>query len=425
MDVRIVEGRVHVVEHAERAGPVVEDREEQGQSRERPLPAGHERHSLEALTPRLRHQFDAQLQGVFFALLGRHHAELGAPALEEPLEDLGEVPVDLVERFLETLLRGAGHATQRPVEIPHGLNEVVVLAPEELQALLQLSVLVIRDEVDRAHALELGRELFVARLHGLDVSRGVMRSEEQVGALDGVAAAGILEQLFPSHAHFRLPEAGPVDARAPGIRRAVGPAHLPFLRLPVVEAPAVLFGEHSHVTLLGVALRAHLARALVRAGLLAAEILAPLEELRAPARCLLEARSALVPDLAQAVDLPAQGLDALEHRGEVDTAGRDLADNGRLACLIGFEAAPEGRHLPLDIALARRHLGHPRLESLELLARGGRLRDELPPFRPQRLEVAPYPIGLAPGRLDVLLAGETRGLLRMDGYLQHLLAGPE
>src|SRR5215813_7751282 len=139
----------------------------------------------------------------------------------------------------------------------------------------------------------------------------------------------------------------------------------------------------------------------------------------------LASRSALVPDLAQAVDLPAQSLDALEHRGEVDTAGRDLADNGRLGCLIGFDAAPEGRHLPLDIALARRHLGHARLESLELLARGGRLRDELLPFRPQRLEVAPYPIGLAPGRLDVFFAGEARGLLRMDGYLQQLLTGPE
>src|SRR6185503_6271409 len=42
VDVRVVEGRVDLVQDAERARPEVEDREEQGQPREGPLTAGHQ-----------------------------------------------------------------------------------------------------------------------------------------------------------------------------------------------------------------------------------------------------------------------------------------------------------------------------------------------------------------------------------------------
>ena len=78
--------------------------------------------------------------------------------------------VDFLEGFLEALLRGAGHAAKGAVEILHRLDQIVVLAAKELQALLELAVLVVRHQVDGAHAFELCPELLVSRLDVLKIA---------------------------------------------------------------------------------------------------------------------------------------------------------------------------------------------------------------------------------------------------------------
>ena len=54
-------------------GRIVEDREEQGESGERPLAARHQRHRLQALAAGLGHQLHAGVERVS-ALLGLHQS---------------------------------------------------------------------------------------------------------------------------------------------------------------------------------------------------------------------------------------------------------------------------------------------------------------------------------------------------------------
>src|SRR5262249_13071787 len=140
VDVRVIERGVHLVQEAERARPVVEDREEQRQPGERLLAAREERNRLEALAARLSDHLDPGLERV--AALGRlHQTQLGAPALEEPREEALEVPVDLLEGLEEPLLRGPRHPAERLLEVAHRRSEVVVLGAQETEPLVELAIL--------------------------------------------------------------------------------------------------------------------------------------------------------------------------------------------------------------------------------------------------------------------------------------------
>src|SRR2546428_7862047 len=113
------------------------------------------------------------------ALLGLAEPELGPATLEEALEELLEVAVDLLEGLGETLLRGARHATQRLFKVLDGADEVVVLCLEEPEPLVELTVLVVGDEVhgsDRGHLL---LELDDPPPHRLEVAGGVVPGGER------------------------------------------------------------------------------------------------------------------------------------------------------------------------------------------------------------------------------------------------------
>ena len=58
------------------------------------------------------------------------------------------MPVDLLERLHETVLRRAGHTTERLVEILDRRREIVVLRSKERQPLVELAVLVVGNQVD-------------------------------------------------------------------------------------------------------------------------------------------------------------------------------------------------------------------------------------------------------------------------------------
>src|SRR5213594_3980299 len=135
-----------------------------------------------------------------------------------------------------------------------------------------------------------------------------------------MTAARFLEQLLAPHPTFRLPEIELVDARDQAVEVPMGLPHLAFRRLPLVEAPCMFLGEDGHVPLLPIALGPDFARAIVGPSLLAAQLLAPLQELPPAVRSLLEPDSTLDADLAETVDFAPQRLHALEHRGELDAA---------------------------------------------------------------------------------------------------------
>src|SRR5882724_1553107 len=425
VDVRVVERSIHLVEDAEGTGAIVEDREEQGQPGESTLPARHERDGLKPLAPRLSHELDPQLERIVLPFLRRHHAELRPAAFEEPLENSREVAVDLLERLLEALLGGACHATKRAVEVLHRLDEIVVLAAEKFEPLLELAVLVVCHEVDRAHPLELGPQFLVPRLDTLEISRRIVGGEQHLRALHRVTAAGLLEELFAPDPTFCLFEIQLVDARDQAVEITVGLPHSALDRLPLVETPRVFLGEHRHIPLFAIALGSDFTRALVSASLLATQLLATLEKLRPSVRRFLEASAAFHAYLAQAVDFASQRFHAFQHRGEIDTACCGVGDDGRLLHLIGLEPGPKRRHLPLDVAFARGDEGHAVFESLELPSGRARLTLQLATFRLEGFQMPPHSFRLTVSRLDVLLAGEAGCFLSMNRDLQNFLAAAE
>src|SRR5262249_59792659 len=148
-----------------------------------------------------------------------------------------------------------GHAAQRGIESLHGLDEIVMLAAEELEPLLQLSVLVVRDQVDGAHALELLAQLFVAKAHRLQITGGVVGSEQRVGTVYGVATSRLLKKLLAAHAALGLLQVELVDARHEAVQGAVSLAQLVLHGLSLIEAAPMLLRQHRPVPLPAIALR--------------------------------------------------------------------------------------------------------------------------------------------------------------------------
>src|SRR3972149_2070049 len=127
----------------------------------------------------------------------------------------------------------------------------------------------------------------------------------------------------------------------------------------------MLLRQHGDIPLLAVALRPDFARPLVGPALLPRQVPAPVKNLGAPDPGFIETRPTLDLKLAQAVDLASERLDALENGGEVDTTGRRGNYDGRLARLVGLEALPQRRHLPLDGRLTGCHLSQPPVQGLD------------------------------------------------------------
>src|SRR6266568_6251314 len=93
LQVGVVQGRFHLVEHVERRGAGFEDREEVGDGGQRPLPAGQQRQPLDLLARRARLDLDAG--GEHVVGFGQHQVALaaGEQAAEQVLELAGGVGV--------------------------------------------------------------------------------------------------------------------------------------------------------------------------------------------------------------------------------------------------------------------------------------------------------------------------------------------
>src|SRR5262249_35683425 len=163
---------------AEGARAEVEDGEEQRQAGESALAAREQRDGLEALAARLRHELDPGVERVA-ARLGLDQPQLGTASLEEPLEESAEVTVDLFERLDEAVLRRARHAAQRLVQVLDRRREIVVLSAQEREPLVELAILVVGDQVDRADRGQSLVELGHAGARRIEIARGVVRGKQR------------------------------------------------------------------------------------------------------------------------------------------------------------------------------------------------------------------------------------------------------
>ena len=154
---------------------------------------------------RTRDDVDAAFQHVAFV----HEQQVRLPAAEHLDEQRPEIFTDLSESIGKHLLRLRVDAVDHLQQLLLGLNEVVILAAEELVALFGLLVFVNGDEIDRPHfidALPQGGHLL---RHGIPVGRGAagghfLRSQSpdpgrtlvRDGDSDALAANGVQVHLI-------------------------------------------------------------------------------------------------------------------------------------------------------------------------------------------------------------------------------------
>ena len=103
VDVRFVQRRVQLVQHAERAGLDLVDREQQRHGGHGLLAAGEQRDGLQLLAGRAGDDVDAALQHVVLV----REDQVGFAAAEDLGEHDAEVVADLVEGLGEHLLASA------------------------------------------------------------------------------------------------------------------------------------------------------------------------------------------------------------------------------------------------------------------------------------------------------------------------------
>ena len=371
MDVGIVERRVHLVEHAEWARAEVEDREQEGQSGQGALTTGEQRHGLQALAPRLRHQVDARVEGIA-AFFGLHEPQLRAAAFEQPLEDLREVAVDLLEGLDEAFLRGVRHSPQRLLEVLDRRGEVVVLCAQKREPLVELAILLVGDEVDGADGGQFLRELSHPLAKRREVPVGIVAGQQR-GRIHAVRPLGVERQLLASDTPLGRLQLEFVHRAHQAMEIALGRAQLLLDAAQPVQERLVGFRRLARRRLRAVAVHRHVARCRIRALPLLLQPHPPLAELLLPGLPLLEALGEIGLHLVGAHELPPEGLDALTDRADLDPARGELghqrgllglsvlesvADSANRALVRGFRLAcrrdallESGQHRPCLVGL--------------------------------------------------------------------------
>ena len=253
------------------------------------------------------------------------------------------------------------------------------------------------------------------------VSPGIVRAGQGLGALHRVAPPRFLEQLLPPDAPLGLLE---VELVKPAHQRIEVALCLPEIDLDGLAGghlTAVGLGDVADLGLAAIALRRGLPRQGVGPFPLAAELLPALGELGSPPHRLVELDAVLALELPQPIDVSRQGLHALGDRRQLHPAGRHVGDQGALRLAVGVERRAELTELEVERALARLCGAQLDLHFGEPSSRFGALLVDLLVLDGERLEMAPDTLLLALGRLDVLVVGEARRLLRLAARAQHAL----
>src|SRR5580693_659211 len=151
LQVGVVKGRLDLVQHVERRGAGLEDREQVGDGGQRPLAAGQQREPLDLLARRPGLDLDAGGEHVIG--LGEHQVALAAG--EQPGEQLLELAGGVGVRGGEHLLHPVVHLLDHGEQVTPGLAEVVELGGEERVALGERGVFLQGQRVDLAEPVEL------------------------------------------------------------------------------------------------------------------------------------------------------------------------------------------------------------------------------------------------------------------------------
>ncbi len=145
--IAVIQGRVHLVQKAERAGPHAEDGKEQGQCRKGLLPRGEEGDVGEFLSRRLHLDINARLEEVL--LVGQN--QTGEAATEKFLEHLTETLVHGLEGPGEAALCGAVYAVDGEPQVGARFSQVLFLPLEKVVSLGELLVFPQGEKVDVTH----------------------------------------------------------------------------------------------------------------------------------------------------------------------------------------------------------------------------------------------------------------------------------
>src|SRR5439155_19257446 len=277
---------------------------------------------LQALAAGLGHQLDAGVERIA-ALLSLDEPELGPAALEEALEELLEVPVDLLEGLRESLLCAPCHATRARLGILVRADEVVVLRLKEPETLVELTVLVVGDEVHGPDRRQLLLELGDPRPHRLEVAGRVVPSGER-RLVHTVRPPRLQPELLTSHTTLGRPE---VDLMNRGDEPAELTVDRPLVgldRAELLREPLVALRGPPNLGVDPVPFDGDLARARVGALPLLGEPGLPVGELRLARASLVDARAEIALDVVHPRELPTQRLHALGGGREGHTTRRRL-----------------------------------------------------------------------------------------------------
>ena len=175
VDVRLVQRRLDLVQHAEGHGAQHEDGEEDGDGGERPLAAREQRDLGQLLAGRAGDDLDARREGV--VALGVVHLQLRAPAAEQLAEELLEVLVDAVEALVELLLHLRLQLFERGARVVDAPLHVVALGAHLLVLRAQRLVFLDGVVIDGAQGGDLAAQAVDRRLARLRVEGLVLVRE--------------------------------------------------------------------------------------------------------------------------------------------------------------------------------------------------------------------------------------------------------
>jgi hypothetical protein len=153
--VGVVERRLDLVHHIERAGPGLEDRDQQRHGGQRPLAAGEQREPLDLLARRPGLDLDAGGEHV----LGVGQDQPALAAREQPAEDALELAGRVPKASVKTCSTRSSTSFTTCQQVGAGLLQVLQLLGEELVPLLQRRELLQRERVHLAELLARSADL--------------------------------------------------------------------------------------------------------------------------------------------------------------------------------------------------------------------------------------------------------------------------
>ena len=225
-----------------------------------------------------------------------------------------------------------------------------MLGSQERQALVELAVLVVGDQVDRTDGDEALLDRCDPLPHRAEVARRIVTGEERRG-VHPVHPPRLLPELLTPHATLGRTDVDLVGGCDHLRELAIGAARFVLHGAQLAGEPIVVLARASRLGVAAIALGRNLLRADVGTSPLIGEPRRPLRELGLTPFGLGEARNQIALDLIQPRELPAERLHTLGRRREIHTARGELCDARGLTDLRGIDRLPHARHGGLEHAL--------------------------------------------------------------------------